>query len=329
MVNDMCFCDKFIKSTLIFNENKKGIKNSFHIAYCFDDNYAMPAGLSLMSVIENNRHLNIIFHLFVNNLSQENIANFRKLAIDLDCKIFCYQIDSNFSINSETLVLGITVATCLRFIVPDVVGKESERVLYLDCDTLCVGKLDYLLNLKMDNYTGAVVPDIDNMQNTQGKHYGIEYGKYFNAGVIYFNTSLWNIAQLTERTFKLINNGEIYTFADQDVLNIVLKDKVLLLPSDFNNLTALSIGGNEDAYISKNIKIIHYITKNKPWHEPYRSKLFDYYLEKSPWKNTPLIPYNNKKTSSIRAYSRLMFKQKKYLAGIKHYLIYLKTKLKK
>lgn len=324
----MYYSNQFIKNTIILNEKIKK-NDSFHIAYCFDDNYAMPAGLSLMSVIKNNRQMNITFHLFVNDLSKKNISNFETLAKELDCEIFCYLVDGNFSINTKTLVLDLTIATCLRFIVPEIVGQLSESVLYLDCDTLCVGSLNDLINLNMDTYLAAVVPDNDKMQNTQGKLYKIEYGKYFNAGVIYFNTVLWNQKKLTEKTFELINNGDIYTFADQDVLNLILKDKTLLLPYDYNRFIALSVNGNEDAYLEENTKIIHYVSKNKPWFEPYQTDLFKEYLSHSPWKNIPLALYNNKKTSSIRAYSRLMFKQKKYLAGIKHYLIYLKTKLKK
>jgi lipopolysaccharide biosynthesis glycosyltransferase len=324
----MCFCNKFIKNTLIFNK-KVNTTNIFHIAYCFDDNYAMPAGLSLMSVIENNPQMNITFHLFVNGLSEANISKFKGLAKDLNCEIICYIINNNFSINSDTLVLGISVATCLRFIVPEIVGTITEKVLYLDCDTLCVGKLDELFHKNINAYIAAVVPDIDNMQKTQGKFYNIEYGKYFNAGVIYFNTTLWNKNQLTKKTFDLINNGEVYTFADQDVLNIVMKNKTLMLPTDYNRLTALSVGGNEDTLVEEHTRIIHYITKNKPWHQPYRSKLYDLYLEKSPWRNASLILYNDKKTSSIRAYSRLMFKQKKYLVSMKHYLIYLRAKFMK
>ena len=324
----MHYSDKFLKNTLVLNK-KAQITEGYHIAYCFDDNYAMPAGLSLMSVIENNPNSVINFHLFTNNLSKQNLSNFQTLGKQLDCSITCYEIDSNFSVNSNTLVLGISIATCLRFIVPEVLEKITSRVLYLDCDTLCVGNLEGLFNRDLTNKIAAVVPDIENMQNTQGKRYGIPYGEYFNAGVIYFNTLLWNHNKLTEKTFQLINNGNVYTFADQDVLNIVLKEKTLLLPSDFNNLTALSVNGNEDAKVEKNTKIIHYITKNKPWHQPYKTNLFNHYFTNSPWKNMLLPFYNDNKTSSIRAYSKLMFKQKKYLAGIKHYLIYLKTKLKK
>ncbi|WP_218055996.1 glycosyltransferase family 8 C-terminal domain-containing protein, partial [Gilliamella sp. wkB108] len=87
--------------------------------------------------------------------------------------------------------------------------------------------------------------------------------------------------------------------------------------------------GNEDSKVPSNTVFIHYITKNKPWHQPYKTKLFDYYLAKSPWKDDVLPLYNDKKTSSIRAYSKLMYKEKRYLLSIKHYLIYLKTKLLK
>ncbi|OTQ70154.1 hypothetical protein B6D17_09470 [Gilliamella apis] len=328
MENDMHYSDKFLKNILVLNKNVQ-VTEGYHIAYCFDDNYAMPAGLSLMSVIENNPNIAINFHLFTNNLSKQNLAHFETLAKQFDCSITCYEIDSNFSVNSDTLVLGISIATCLRFIVPEVLEKITSRVLYLDCDTLCVGNLEGLFNRDLTNKIAAVVPDIENMQNTQGKRYGIPYGEYFNAGVIFFNTLLWNHNKLTEKTFQLINDGNVYTFADQDVLNIVMKENTLLLTSDYNNLTALTVNGNEDAKVYKTTKIIHYITKNKPWHQPYRTNLFDYYFTNSPWKDMLLPFYNDNKTSSIRAYAKLMFKQKKYLSGIKHYIIYLKTKFKK
>ena len=328
MENDMNYSDKFLKNTLVLNK-KTQINQVYHIAYCFDDNYAMPAGLSLMSVIENNPNTEINFHLFTNNLSKQNLSNFEIIAKQLDCSITCYEIDSSFSVNSDTLVLGISIATCLRFIVPEVLQKITNSVLYLDCDTLCVGNLDELFNRDLDNKIAAVVPDMEYMQDSQGKKYNIPNGEYFNAGVIYFNTILWNENKLTEKTFNLINDGNVYTFADQDVLNIVMKGNTLLLSSDFNNLTALTVNGNEDAKVDKTTKIIHYITKNKPWHQPYKTNLFEHYFINSPWKSMSLPFYNYKKSSSIRAYSKLMFKQKKYLAGIKHYLIYLKTKLKK
>ena len=324
----MHYSDKFLKTTLVLNK-KAQITEGYHIAYCFDDNYAMPAGLSLMSVIENNPNIAINFHLFTNNLSKQNLSKFETLAKQLNCTITCYEIDSNFSVNSDTLVLGISIATCLRFIVPEVLEKITSKVLYLDCDTLCVGNLEELFNKDLNNKLAAVVADMEYMQDSQGKMYDIPYGEYFNAGVIYFNTLLWNKNKLTEKTFKLINDGNVYTFADQDVLNIVLKEKTLLLSSDFNNLTALSVNGNEDAKVEKNTKIIHYITKNKPWHQPYKTNLFNHYFTNSPWKSMLLPLYNDNKTSSIRAYAKLMFRQKKYLSGIKHYIIYLKTKFKK
>ena len=151
-------------------------------------------------------------------------------------------------------------------------------------------------------------------------------GTYFNSGVMLINIPLWCQENITTKTLTLLNSGEKYQYPDQDVLNIVVGEKRIILEKQYNNLLALSINGNEDSNVPENTILIHYITKNKPWHQPYRSKLFDFYLDKSPWKNDPLPLYSRKKTSSIRAYSRLMFKQKNYLSGIKHYCIYLKTK---
>lgn len=317
--------DKFINqkkqlSSCAFGYNE----NVLHILLCFDDNYALSAGVDIVSVIENNKKQQLHFHLFTHNLSD---ANRKKLAIikSDNTSVTEYVINDQFNVDQQNIE-QFPIAACMRLIAPVILKNVAERLLYIDSDTLCLNSLDFINEINLDNAIVAAVADVPYMQDSQCSKYNIVMGTYFNSGVMLINIPRWCEEDITTKTLNLLNNGKKYQYPDQDVLNIVIGQQRFILEKQYNNLLTLSINGNEDSNVPDNTVLIHYITKNKPWYQPYRSKLFNFYLEKSPWKNYPLPLYNRKKTSSIRAYSRLMFKQKNYLSSIMHYFIYLKTK---
>ncbi|OTQ58021.1 glycosyltransferase family 8 protein [Gilliamella sp. A7] len=298
-----------------------------HILLCFDDNYALPAGVNIFSVFENNPLQQIHFHLFTHNLSDENRRKFKEIKLD-NISITEYVVNDEFEVDEQNTE-QFPLSACVRLIAPIILKNTTDKLLYIDSDTLCINRLTDINNIDLNGIIVAAIADVPYMQQRQCAKYNVVHGTYFNSGVMLINISLWCENKITDKSLKLLNNGEKYQFPDQDVLNISVGQKRLILPSKFNNLLPLSIDGNEDANVPNDTLFIHYITKNKPWHQPYRSKLFDSYLEKSPWRNDDLPLYSSRKTSSIRAYAKLMFKQKKYLSGIKHYIIYLKTKFKK
>ena len=297
------------------------------ILLCFDDNYALPAGVNIFSIVESNPLQQIHFHLFTHNLSDENRRKFSGIKFD-NIAITEYVINDEFKIDEQNTE-QFPLSACVRLIAPIILKNITDKLLYVDSDTLCVNSLADIDHIDLKEIIVAAIADVPYMQQTQCAKYDVVPGTYFNSGVMLINISLWCEEKITDKTLRLLNSGEKYQYPDQDVLNICVGQKRLILPRKFNNLLALSINGNDDANVPNGTIFIHYITKNKPWHQPYRSKLFDSYLEKSPWRNDNLPLYCPKKTSSIRAYAKLMFRKKKYLAGIKHYIIYLKTKFKK
>ena len=320
--------DKFInKRNEFLSCNFDNNQSILDILLCFDDNYALPAGVNIFSIVESNPLQQIHFHLFTHNLSDENRRKFSGIKFD-NIAITEYVINDEFKIDEQNTE-QFPLSACVRLIAPIILKKTTDKLLYVDSDTLCINSLADIDRIDLKEIIVAAIADVPYMQQTQCAKYDVVQGTYFNSGVMLINISLWCEEEITDKTLKLLNSGEKYQYPDQDVLNICVGQKRLILPRKFNNLLALSINGNDDANVPNGTIFIHYITKNKPWHQPYRSKLFDSYLEKSPWRNDNLPLYCPKKTSSIRAYAKLMFRQKKYLAGIKHYIIYLKTKFKK
>ena len=315
----------FIKKITTLFENAQASLETTHIAFCFDDNYAMPAGIAMSSVISNNMDKNLVFHLFANNVTNEKISMFNQLNND-NVSIICYEIGDDFSINPDTLVLHVSASTCLRFVVPQILNKVTSRVLYLDCDVLCTNNLNELIHTELSDKYAAVVPDVDKTQEKQCPACDIPYGEYFNAGMIYINTDMWVDNNLTDKAFAMINSGKVYKFADQDVLNILMQGKTVFLPKRFNILTSLTVGGKEDNMIGNDAVIIHYVTGNKPWYQLYLTPLYQRYLSSSPWANDKLLVANENAPSTTRRYAKLLASQHKYFAAIKYYLLYLKHK---
>lgn len=325
---DMLEQNNFIRKSTTLFDNKLEVEDTVHIAFCFDDNYAMPAGIAMSSVIINNSDKNLVFHLFANNVSNEKIQKFHQLN-QKNTSIICYEISDGFSINPDTLVLHVSASTCLRFIVPQILNKVTSRILYLDCDVLCTNNLDELINVNLDDKYSAVVCDIEKMQEKQCPACDIPYGEYFNAGMIYINTDMWVNNSLTDKAFAMINSGKVYKFADQDVLNILMQGKTVFLPKIYNQLTSLTVGGNEDNLLSEDTVIIHYVTGNKPWYQLYLTPLYQTYIASSPWANQKLSLANENAPSTTRRYAKLLASQKKYFSAFKYYLLYLKHKATK
>ncbi|OCF99150.1 hypothetical protein A9G08_07720 [Gilliamella sp. wkB195] len=318
----------FIKKISTLFENAQASLETTHIAFCFDDNYAMPAGIAMSSVISNNMDKNLVFHLFANNVTNEKISMFNQLNND-NVSIICYEIGDDFSINPDTLVLHVSASTCLRFVVPQILNKVTSRVLYLDCDVLCTNNLNELIHTDLNDKYAAVVPDVDKTQEKQCPACDIPYGEYFNAGMIYINTDMWVDNNLTDKAFAMINSGKVYKFADQDVLNILMQGKTVFLPKIYNQLTSLTVGGNEDNLLSEDTVIIHYVTGNKPWYQLYLTPLYQTYIASSPWANQKLSLANENAPSTTRRYAKLLASQKKYFSAFKYYLLYLKHKVTK
>lgn len=321
MFNSEKYISKIERFALTNTEDKELV----HIALAFDDNYAMPAGVTILSVIQNTPNFNLHFHLFVDNVSHINLDKFKKFNYS-NVSITLYYLNNNFSINPKTLVLHIpTVSTCIRFIMPNLLVSVTDKLIYLDSDIICLQSLAKLAEFDIDNYIAGVVSDTKDMQQAISKMYNIDSTKYFNAGVLLINTKKWCEENISEKALTLINDGNIYKFADQDVLNILLENKTLLLPIKFNTKIKISIDAHQEKEIRPYTVILHYISQNKPWFKVYLSKIFEYYFSLSPWKDEQL-PLSGD-SSSIRNYAKYLFKQKAYYKSIYYYIIYLKYKL--
>ncbi|MFH4043699.1 glycosyltransferase, partial [Acinetobacter baumannii] len=87
----------------------------------------------------------------------------------------------------------------------------------------------------------------------------------------------WNDFQVFEKFNQLISKRD-YKFPDQDVLNILLANKVNFIDEKFNFFTQEKIDP----------VLIHFVSSPKPWSvaASHSAKYLEYYYQ-SPWKDQP------------------------------------------
>lgn len=131
----------------------------------------------------------------------------------------------------------------------DLILKE-DKVIYLDVDTIVTGDIQELWNTDIcDNYAAAVV----------------EYGMYFNSGVMLMNLSYMRTHNSSEEFAKFLES-RTYQYPDQTAINAIFSGKIKNLPDKFNAWSIL-----QDPY-SKLFVIRHFTGIEKPWNSSYSDK---------------------------------------------------------
>jgi lipopolysaccharide biosynthesis glycosyltransferase len=274
-------------------------KETFPIVFATDDNYLPYMTVAMQSVIENHAGGGIRFYVFYRNLETRNmeilerhIRSFK----DVDIKFIDvseYFMNNDISVSGYTS--GYTLEVYFRLLIPYLLS-DYEKVLYLDCDIVCLEDIAGLLRYDIGDALLACSRDfaiLKGFENFHVKDLGIKNCQnYFNAGVLLFNNSEFSKTYSLGQVFKTVLARK-YSFNDQDVLNILCENRVFYLPMAWN-VMANAAGGKEiparfrvDYRTARlNPKIIHN-TFDKPWKKIYLSERWERFWKYA--KNTPFF----------------------------------------
>ncbi|EII7422880.1 TPA_asm: lipopolysaccharide glucosyltransferase RfaJ [Salmonella enterica subsp. enterica serovar Typhimurium] len=258
----------------VFDESNNNDDNVLNISYGVDENYLDGVGVSIASVVLNN-NIPLAFHIICDSYSPCFVKYIERLAVQHHIKISLYLIKvESLEVLPQTKVWSR--AMYFRLFAFDYLSKKVNTLLYLDADVVCKGSLQDLLQLDLTEKIAAVVKDVDSIQNKVNERlsaFNLQ-GGYFNSGVVFVNLKLWKENALTKKAFLLLAGKEAdsFKYPDQDVLNILLQDKVIFLPRPYNTI------------------LIHYTGATKPWHAWANYPSVIYYKNarlNSPWKDFP------------------------------------------
>lgn len=305
---------RFVKESYTLSTHQDNFVPDINIAFAIDKNYLRPCGVTLFSITEHNKDLNIDFHIFTTFFDRFGYDEI--LANNPNIRIHVYILDTqaydHLQVNGH-----FTTAIYYRLSIADILKDKVERFLYLDADILCFRSLKKLVQFDLSPYVLAAVQD-----KCMKKEYMLSIGldtnkKYFNSGVMFINIAAWHKNDVFNK-FNALINEKIYKFPDQDVLNFILSDQVYFLDQEFNYFTQDPIDP----------VIMHFVSSPKPWNvaAPHSQKYLPYYY-KSPWKDIPLdMPRNSKEA---KKYAKILWKKGKFFESLKWYLIYINKKLNK
>jgi len=294
-----------------------------NVCYAANNNYTMQVGVSIYSLLTNNKNLDEINIFILNNdFTQENTLLLNNMVESFGRKLFIInsqkelarlqntrlntKVDNGGAAYSKTLGLEAYV----RFFIVNLVPPWVNQILYLDCDTIVCGSLENITCIDMGEYVSAVVdcwPQKYNMVIGMQKD-----SQYYNAGVQIINVEKWRKDNILDLYLAHIDTlQKPYRLFDQDIMNVVLENQIgkldlkynmMYIPRKFDALTIYEITGKTDAtfyspveiqHAKENTIIIHYAGDplGKPWRAPSvdgDTELWNYYFMKSPWGKTGL-----------------------------------------
>lgn len=275
-----------------------------NIVYSTDNNYAKYAGVSIISLFENNKSIssNINLYIINNKISKKNKENLDLIAQKYNTKINYISFDEICCDLNNTD--DFFKAAYARLFLSKL--EQIDKILYIDCDTIINGSIQDLYNLDIDQYYVAGV------QDNPGKYLvdiiGMsENDRYLNSGVLLFNLKKFRQNNIQDKILKFIDryNGKV-PHHDQGVINGVCKGKILIIHPKFNCMSQfwelkasqiMKLYDIKNYYKSSEVEeaisnpiIIHYINKfyDRPWTKSCShpmKHLYIKFLEISPWSN--------------------------------------------
>lgn len=263
----------------------------YDIAIASDNTYAMLLATVMMSFVINNRDTDFSYYVHVldDNISEQNKTKIIESFDEFGIQIIFYSVSK---ISEELKIKGINgygidngLTAYARLFLPDIVGEEVERILYLDCDMVVRGNLRELYEMDLQGMSFAAVMDpiIDGY-----RHYlGIKDDEiYINTGMLLIDCERWRKNQCTDRVMNvMLKEHPFFHYVDQDAINMSLQGEYILVHPKYNLLatmmtwsyeTCMKVDGrNPEHYYEKEIvdealkqPIIVHIVNNRlgrPW----------------------------------------------------------------
>ncbi len=289
-----------------------------HIAFGVDRFYVAAMAVTMISLVAHNPGRDLRFHVIVSTMPEEDLARLEQLSKQLAVPINVHRLDAGFFARIPD-TKSLSFATYFRLFIGPLLAGVAERVLYMDCDIVCIAPLPELPDLS-EGVVAAAALDVDQAFHNASLGRAAD-AAYFNAGVLYLDVTGWNRLGLTEAALAVLGGDKRYPYLDQDALNIVLKDRWVVLPRGWNSFWHLF---KESPALQSQTVLIHY-TRDKPWFRwsgDFMEPHFAAHVAASPWPLERLLSLPTKR-SHKRIYARHLLRQGNLVEAGRWFVRYL------
>ena len=236
-----------------------------NIAIAISDGFVMPAQVMLHSMLRRASRPVCLFLLY-NSLSKENRGKIQKTVSSFDGEYREILIDESYfkdaSLDNNPLY---SIEIYYRLMLPYLTNED--KMLWLDADIVLNGDIAELYDHDVSEYYLAAVTDA--VEESGGRDeikskMNMSDRTYFNSGVLLLNNKRIRKELPQERFFDAIQKyNDLLKCPDQDILNVVLGNKCLILSDKYNYQHHMSAETK-----AENGLVLHYIWK-KPWNADY------------------------------------------------------------
>lgn len=286
-------------------------KESVPIVLSANDRFSPYLDIMIRSVIFNaseKRNYDII--ILYNDISERNQRIIQSAANEKkNISIRFIRVCEYFDAGKLFVDQHLSVETYYRLIIPEIM-PNYHKILYLDCDMVADRDVAELYDLDLKGAIIGAAKDIDvagqlNLNQNNWQAYAVETLKldspydYFQAGVLILDLDGFRKMTSSQKMIQLALSHS-FRCHDQDVLNIVCKNKVTYIPQQWNTLMdwqepeasrmqILKMAPRklfeEYSIARKQPYLIHYAGYQKPWDvvDCDFAEYFWMYAKKSPY----------------------------------------------
>ena len=248
-----------------------------NVAYSCDEMYIPHTGISILSLLENNKHFEeITFYFIAKDVTQNSIDKLAELVTSYNREfktVSFYDLCADLKINT----LGRHIETVyVKLFFQRLEG--IDKILYIDSDTIINGSLSSFWEIEMGENLIAGVETYTGVKGDLGLN--IE-DRLINDGVALINLKEFRKQNIEKKFIECIAsyNGNPPVLSE-GVINKVCKGKLKIIHPKYNLMSGLismksTKNFNLDSYYSKQIideaisnpVIIHYLAAfyNRPW----------------------------------------------------------------
>lgn len=232
------------------------------IVFSTDHNYIMPTGVTIASLLINRENIDYDIRILISpDVTKEDKELIKQqiFSIAPSSKLSFFEMGSYFQNGFE--IREISSACYFRLLIPWIF-PDVDKIIYCDVDIIFKTSLEGLFSIDLeDSYVAGSYPNFVDGWKPYQKYFrklSLDYRKYINSGILLINSKLQRDKNLKKEYLELAKRKFIYQ--DQDIINIVCKDKIKYFNNKYNLMP--SNYGLKEEYI--NDIIIHY-TGDKPW----------------------------------------------------------------
>ena len=264
------------------------VEKDLCIYYCADQNYLMPALVSLTALAMSNVSITrrAVFHLVVDAdvvpfAKEAGGAIAQRLGLSLevtDASTIVSSADrlrTSYGLFTGGQQLSLAAYYRIFFARWLVDQKRYTQALYIDADTIVRSGLDELFATERGiPLLARYETDRPEVRHATAVHQ--LKGTYFNSGVLRFDLEHPALPELLDRAIAAAIDPDVnLIFQDQCALNIAFDMNMGQLPDRYNYFNPPSVSG--DGISASDAVIVHFLDRPKPWDSLYRRRAREWF----------------------------------------------------